>query len=163
MPLVQEVFLSFQSNKSLVLLTGWNDLLFLWGVFRVRKVDHHYLRVSSMNAATLNQGLCTPITCGALSRTLCASEAGSLCASHTSDNSIKGPESVNPKADQSSSSTKSMNKNCEHDEVSSAEKFSGRTEYLISCKDISITLASDYIEKETFPDNVLSNNFKVTL
>lgn len=131
----------------------WNDLFFLWGVFRVRKVDNHSTCISSMSAATLVQGLCTPVTCGAL----CASEAGGFSASHMSDNSIKGPESDNTKAQQSSSPTKFMDQSCEHDEVSSAKKCLGTQ----SCKDNSIAFANDYIRKSFADSTLLCNDFKM--
>ncbi|KAJ8432360.1 hypothetical protein Cgig2_014979 [Carnegiea gigantea] len=145
--------LSCNPLKPSVLLTGWNDLFFLWGVFRVRKVDNHSICISSMSAATLDQGLCTPVTWGAL----CASEAGSPSASPTSDNSIKRPESANTKARQSSSPTKFMDQSYEHDEVSSAKKCLGTQ----SCKDNCIAFANDYIEKSSADSTLLSNNFKM--
>jgi len=43
-----------------VLLAGWNALSFLWGVFRVKKVDNFIVHPPSMDVANLNQGLCLP-------------------------------------------------------------------------------------------------------
>lgn len=145
--------LIFPSGLLSVASQRWNDLFFLWGVFRVRKVDNHSICISSMSAATLDQGLCTPVTCAAL----CASEAGSPSASHTSDNSIKRPESANTKAQQSSYPVKFMDQSYEHDEVSSAKKCLGTQ----SCKDNCIAFANDYFEKSFADSTLLSNNFKM--
>lgn len=77
-----------------MLFTGWNSLPFLWGVFRVRKVDDPFL--PNLNAATLNQGLHSSDTCRSENKFVSAPVTGSAFVSRTSHSSMDDTESVNP-------------------------------------------------------------------
>lgn len=86
--------LVFPSSLLPVRSQCWNSLPFLWGVFRVRKVDDPFL--PNLNAATLNQGLHSSDTCRSENKFVSAPVTRSAFVSRTSHSSMDDTESVNP-------------------------------------------------------------------
>lgn len=96
-----------------MLFAGWNSLPYLWGVFRARKADDSHF--PNLNISPLNQYLGTPVTCGSGSTFFSPSVHGNRFASHTSQTSMKGTESVDPVVLQSSASMKFRDQSSEHE------------------------------------------------
>lgn len=128
--------LIFPSSLLPVRSQCWNSMLFLWGVFRVRRIDDYQL--PSLNVAFVNQGSYSPVTCGSEGQYVSSPVSASAFASFTPNNSMLEPESVL----QSSALTKSGNQSIEH-EVPALKKHIGTLKIHDVQADI-ITFACDW-------------------